>query len=321
MNGIDRSIAFARTRDGCRISHFGHHVVVDGTVADVCACTIDPQECDGGALAAWARWCDRVPIGQIPGLMAECGAVCEGQWSRTYTVVHLNGAILEIDGESFDYPLAAYELEWSLRPQGAAVVLGPSAVLALVDFAIDGVLASRWLPAGVLERLSIVDTPHSPYPPQHRANGAPRPVGTGNPGVIDDATFLLLQRSERWQRPLNALYNINRRNLSVSHSTVAEHPSVAVVIDALVAEGEPTIAASNWIGTWHLQSPDGRCWGRRPLAINLHVSELLEAADWAVSPPRAACICDPIEGEIFGLAPSLLVKALPSATTLDEVRS
>jgi hypothetical protein len=321
MNGIDRSIAFARTLNGCAISHFSHRVVVKGAVADVCACTIDPHDCDDRARAAWAKWCDRVPIARIPSLTAECGAVSEGRSSCTYTVVHLNGAILEIHEESFDYPHGANELEWSQCPQGAAIVLGPSASLALVDFAIDGVLASLWPYARVLQRLRIVDTPHSPYPPQHRANGAPRRVGTANPGVIDDATFLLLQRSERWQRPLNALYNINRRNLSISHSTVAAPPSVAVVIDTLVPEGEPTIAASDWIGAWHLQSPEGRYWGRRLLSINLNVSELLEAADWAVSPPRAACICDPIEGEIFGLAPSLLVKALPPTTTLDEVQS
>jgi hypothetical protein len=321
MNGIDRSIAFARTRDGCAIGHFSHRVVVDGAVAEICTCTIDPQDCDDGARAAWARWRDRVPIGQIPGLTAECGAVREDGWHHTYTLVHLNGAILEIDGVSFDYPLVADELEWSQRPQAAAVVLGPSAVLALVDFAIDGVQASRWPHAGMLRRLGIVDTPHSPYPPQHRANGAPRQVGTANPGVVDDAAFLLLQRSERWQRPLNALYNVNRRNLSVSHSTVAEYPGLAVVIDAMVPEGEPTVAASGWIGTWHLQSPEGHCWGRRPLSIDLHVSELLETVDGAVSPPRAACICGPIEGEIFGLAPSLLFSALPPATTLHEMRS
>ncbi|MCH4561005.1 MULTISPECIES: hypothetical protein [Mesorhizobium] len=320
MNRIDRSVVFARTSDGLATSHFSHRLVIDGAAADVRSCSIDPRDCDGPARTAWARWQSRVPVSRSRAVTAECGIVREGRQTRTYTVVHLDGAILEIDEIDFDHPKTTDELEWSQRPQHAAMVLGPSAVLALVDFAIDGVLAPRGpAGAGALAPLSIIDTSTSPYPPQHREDGMTRPLCTANSGVADDATFLLLQRSERWQRPLNALYNVNRRNLALYHPATVDNPPVALVIDTLVAEGEPTTAASNWIGRWHLRSPTGGGWGSGPLSIRWDVSQLLEATLGAVSPPLPACVRDPIEGDIFGLAPSLLVGRLPQGSKLDKV--
>jgi hypothetical protein len=153
--------------------------------------------------------------------------------------------ILEIEGETFRHPQRSDCVQWGGITDDTAVVLGPSAILALVNFTLDGVLevtnARSWpFPAG----FALIDTRHSPYAPQHYDKDDPRPVGTAHADIIEGGTFMLLQRSERWQRPLNALYNVSRRNLALDHSVFLEPPRLAVVLDTLVAESEPTLAAS-----------------------------------------------------------------------------
>ena len=322
MSVIDRSIAFARTRDGRAATHFRHRVTIDGAAADVSVCAVDPSDFDASARAAWERWRSHVPDTSGRPLIAECGLLREGQVERPYTVVHHDGTILEIDGMIFDYPTNADPLEWSLRPVSVPLVIGPSAVLALVDFALDGLLGpERAHGCPLHEGFSIVDTPHSPYAPQHREAGASRLVGTVNSGIVDDATFLLLQRSERWQRPLNALYHVSRRNLAISYPVERAEPPDAVVIDTLAAECEPTLAASDWIATWHVRSHNGSRWGRGHLSITWEIPRVLDAVCGAVSPPLPGCIRDAIEGDIFGLAPSLLLDARSSTLAFAEMAS
>jgi hypothetical protein len=325
MSLIDRTIALARTCDGRAVEQFGFCVRIEDGRAAVGECRTDPAMFATEACAAWTQWASIVPDGRRRGLIAEAGVVVAGTRTTRYSLVHADGAILEMDDAVQSHPASSDSIAWAEVPDGAALVLGPSATLALADFTLDGVLgvedAGSWpFPADI----EIADTAHSPYPPQHRDESGPVVISPRamNQATGDDEAFMLLQRSERWQRPLNALYNIARRNLALGHrAAAAPAAEFVVVIDTLRAESEPTLAVSSWLATWYAEMPSGRRWGRERLALRCQSPFRGGGIGGAITPARPACICDPIEGDVFGLAPALLVASRASPFSIEAVPS
>lgn len=305
---VDRTIVRARCADGRASHQFACRIRIDGDSAVVGDCELACDRLDEAARATWRRFAERLPAERRRQLVAEAGLVRDGKACRRYTVAHANGALLDGLGVRSAMPERSDTVGWRDVPDTVALVFGPSAVLALVDFTLDGLpgRAHRWpFPS----KLRLEDTGRSPYPPQHRDDPPPLPIepDTRASAAREDATFLLLQRSECWQRPINALYNVRQRNLAVAWTGPTADPARAAVIDTLTAESEPTLASSGWLATWYLRDPGGDRWGRERLALTVTGPDLLHAVTAAASSSRPACICDPIEGESYGTAPPLQV--------------
>ena len=307
----DRTIAFARSRDGRSTQRHSGRVRLCGDQAVVGGCDVDPAEFIDRACEIWRHWRRLLPADRGTQLVSEVGFVRDEDWTRTYAVAHANGAILDCADRQFPAPLLPETVSWSEVPENRTLVLGPSATLSLVDFILDGmpgVLDSRDWPFA--PNLVIEDTTFSPYPPQVGRNDGVIRVEAANMGFDDghDTAFMLLQRGERWQRPVNALYNVRRRNLAIrcddGHRGADE---ARVVIDTLTAEAEPTLARSRWLATWYLDQAMGLRWGRERLGLCVDTGRALRGPLVAIGLPQPACICDPIEGEIYGIAPSLEV--------------
>ncbi|MDI1286534.1 MAG: hypothetical protein PSV46_19260 [Reyranella sp.] len=316
----DRTIVFARSRDGRTTQQFASRIRIAGHQAVIGDCDLDPAEFVDSACRLWRRWQQLLPDDRCGQLVSEVGLVCDQDRTRPYAIAHANGAILDGDDRYFAASARPATVSWADLPAEATLVLGPSATLALVDFVLDGI-------PGVLDRsdwpfasnLVIEDTALSPYPPQIGGNSAPIRI---NPEHLacdgcDDGAFMLLQRSERWQRPVNALYNVRRRNLAISCDGGHRRSGDAmVVIDTLTAETEPTLARSRWLATWHLDQPMSRRWGGERLGLAIETGCVLQSITAAVGAPRPACICDPIEGEIYGTAPSLALARSAITTSM-----
>lgn len=305
---IDRTIVYARCADG-RVGHqFACRVRIDGDSAVVGDCELASDDLDEAARARWHQFAQRLPQERRRQLVAEAGMVREGDVCRGYAVAHANGALLDGLGARFAMPECPNTVGWCEVSENVPLVFGPSAVLALADFTLDG-LPGKQHQWPFPSELRIEDTSRSPYPPQHRDDPAPLPIEPDlrTSAAPEDTTFLLLQRSERWQRPINALYNVRQRNLAIAWSGSADEPARAAVIDTLTAESEPTLASSAWLATWYLRDPAGDRWGRERLALAMRSADVLHAVTAAAGPSRPACICDPIEGEAYGMAPPLQV--------------
>lgn len=305
---VDRTIVHARCADGHASHQFACRVRIDGNAAVVGDCELACDSLDEAARAMWHRFAQRLPQARRRQFVAEAGMVIDGGSRRRYAVAHANGALLQGLGALFAMPEYPDTVGWLDVPETVPLVIGPSAALALVDFTLDGLpgTAHRWpFPS----ELRLEDTGRSPYPPQHRDDPPPLPIGPDmrTSAAQEDATFLLLQRSERWQRPINALYNVRQRNLAIAWSGPTSEPATAAVIDTLTAESEPTLASSAWLATWYLRDPAGDRWGRERLALAMRGPDVLHAVTVAVGHSRPACICDPIEGEAYGIAPPLQV--------------
>jgi hypothetical protein len=305
---IDRTIALARSRDG-RVAHeFGCRIRIDGEHAMIGSYDLDPRTMADAACRAWRRWTSILPDERCSQTVTEVGLVRDEGHTQTYSLAQANGSILSEEPAQV-LPRRTDTLAWPVGLPDAPLVLGPSATLALSDFILDGIAGpldgDTWPFAA---RLRVEDTPHSPYPPQHRDGPAVR-VGPATLAADEqDPAFMLLQRTERWQRPVGALYNIARRNLAIGwDGDTARQPGTMIVIDTLTAETEPTLATSRWLGTWYLDAHDGRRWGQGRLALMIDTSRVLRTGAVAIGPPRPACICDPIEGEIYGFAPLVAI--------------
>jgi hypothetical protein len=307
----DRAIVFARSRDGHTTQQFAHRVSIDGASACVGACDRDAAEFTETACAEWNRHAATLPPDRRRQLVAEAGQVFDRGYDRHYSIVHAQGAILGGRDRPPGLPAHPGMTEWAKVGKPYSLLLGPSATLALVDFILDGMPGAMDPAAWPFDAgLTIDDTGCSPYPPQHREDPTPQRIG---PAVTvrdegDDIAFMLLQRSEVWQRPVNALYNMRQRNLAIDcDDAVSDLSGPVVVLDTLSAEAEPTLARSSWLATWYLHRPDGSVWGRERLAVTIETSRVLRSGIRAAGRPQTACICDPIEGDNYGTAPALLI--------------
>jgi hypothetical protein len=301
-----RTIALARTFDGTVVHEFGFSVNGFGSEVTPGCCAADPADFVEGARRLWAAWAPYVTLGRICGLVAETGAVVDGTRNCRYRMVRVGATILDPRPSASRAFAGTREMRWMDTSPDAAIVLGPSAVLALAAFAVDAATISipehRWPFAPFL---SVCDTGSSPYPPQNRSGGDPIELGPTELGGRADPDFVVYQRSERWLQPLDSVYGVFRRNLIVRCTRAARPATESIVLDGLTAEDEPTLDRSNWIATWHSDSQSGRHWGFESLAVMLPPAPMLHLVLGAVGAPTTGCVCDSIEGDTFGIAPAL----------------
>lgn len=182
------------------------------------------------------------------------------------------------------------------------VVLGPSAVLSLtsgmLEMAEDGdrvKLPRKAVPGW----LSVHPTARSPYPP-HDA-----PPGVED--VPDDqwaAIIYWATRTEHWKRPM--------RTTRASRGQYEVHVSLPVVSagPALWVEALTSLDTRGryWQASLSVGGADGRRWLTQPWPIEIGAEELLEAAAGQVDSLRPAMDRDPVDGESFGWAPTLLAR-------------
>ena len=324
MSVIDRQITLARTTDGYGLESFGCRVRVFAQQAQIVPSEIDPTPFANTALETWRAWSKTLPMIRRNSLVSEVGLVVDNGEENHYGLVHSAGAVLALSAS--DNPCPALDpIGWMEVPD-APVVLGPSATLTLVDFLLDGATAEadtdRW---PFSSNLIVEDTPASPYPPQGCCRATTiRPAALFQTDAVedDDTAFMLLQRTDRWQRPVNALYNFRRRNLAVTDRRTASPPRGSmIVLDGLTPESDPTPNRASWLATWRLKTSAGRRWGVEPIAIVFEGRALLDAAIGALGCPAPACIADPIDGYVFGAAPALLLRRKASDLSADPVRS
>ena len=320
MTDINRQIAFARTRDGKRAELLAFRILVDGPRAWSAACELEPKLFGGEALDSWRRWGAILPPFRTRALVTESGIVVENGAATPYFVAHSAGTVLGLGGSFGAGRQSSVSIAWDAVPD-SPVVLGGAAVLCLTDFLLDGLLGAGGAePWPFPEALVVEDTAVSPYPPQSRPDSAPICLASGIAPPADDTAFMLLQRGERWQRPLNALHDIRRRNLRVRHRSEVGWPERAIVIDSLVPENEPTHQECAWLATWQLRTLRGSRWGVEPIALRFAAGDVLRRAPGAAAASEPGCVPDAIEGDVFGTAPALVLRESANALHASAVR-
>jgi hypothetical protein len=276
----------------------------------------------------------RLPQGLRRGLAVEAGGVRStlrgnGEeaplFVHSYRMASCRGVVLGIHeadaANSFAIPwkdiLEAEDLDSSMP-----VVLGPSAVLALVSYALE-VTGSHLAAQGDSEvpGITVLDTAASPYPPQHHPfeeDGTPSPdrplIAEGrwanrreHAGDDVDPLFFLLTRPERALRPLAAATHFNRRNLAVECNRSVPIPTPAVMVDSWRVRVGPRRGAVPFHAELSRLAPDGeRLAVSRAVPLSLDPWWLLARIEGAGGPAAPAVDEDPIEGDGYGAAPTLV---------------
>jgi hypothetical protein len=266
-----------------------------------------------------------VEAGEVRSLLRRNGEEVS-LFERGYCMASCRGAILEVRENGG--PLEPFHSPWTgVRTaeqidSTLPVVLAPSAVLALVSYALE-VTGSHVATQSQAEApgMTILDTAASPYPPQHHPFEGD---GTGSPDrtLIDegswrdreehagddvDLLFFLLTRPERALRPLAAATHFNRRNLSVRCSRTAPLPVPAILIDSWRVRVGPR----SGVVPFHAEVSSLEPGGER-LAVITNVAlqcdpwEVIAGIRGACGPAAPAVDEDPIEGDGYGDAPTLL---------------
>jgi hypothetical protein len=264
-----------------------------------------------------------VEVGEVRSRLAGTGSAAP-LFVRGYSLATCRGVVLGLGGagaDPFAGPWSGVVSPEELHP-GLPVVLEPSAVLALVCFALEvasgdaGGRDAAPLPGG----LTVVDTAASPYPPQHHpfeADGAPSPdrplIEEGrwrhrdaHRGGDVDPLFFLLTRPDRALRPLAAATHFSRRNLAVRCRRAVPLPAPAVLIESWRVRVGPRSGAVPFHADLSLRTDDGRRLAV-PTVLGLHLDpwEILRRILGACGPAVPALEEDPIEGDGYGEAPPL----------------
>lgn len=296
-----------------------------------------PAALERAAAASLGEIAGELPEGLRDRLAVEAGEVrsslCrDGSetplFSRGYRLARCRGVVLGLREAGDDRPfappwtgaIAAAEIDPSLP-----VALAPSAVLALVSYALEvtgGHVDAR--KAAEMPGITVLDTAASPYPPQHHpfeGDGAPSPdrplIAEGrwsnreeHAGDDVDPLFFLLTRPDRALRPLAAATHFNRRNLAVRCSRAAALPSPAVLVDSWrVRVGPRSGAVPFHAELSRLDADGGRLAVIPAVALSFDPWEVLArvlGAGGPAGPAGPAIDEDPIEGDGYGEAPTLV---------------
>ncbi|HET9210880.1 MAG TPA: hypothetical protein VFR03_10810 [Thermoanaerobaculia bacterium] len=249
-------------------------------------------------------------------------------FSRAYRLASCRGVVsgLREGGESgaFAFPWTGTLDAGKIEPE-LPVILGPSAVLALVSYALEVTGGHISVESGAeLPELTVRDTAGSPYPPQHHpfsGDGSPSP---DRPLIVDgrwlnreedagdhvDPLFYLLTRPDRALRPLAAATHFNRRNLEVACGRTAAAPREAVLVDSWRVRVGPRSGAVPFHAELSYVGPDGaRLAVPQLVALRVDPWRLLDGVEGASGPARPAVDEDPIEGDAYGEAPPLVTGA------------
>lgn len=245
-------------------------------------------------------------------------------FSRSYRMAACRGIVLGIhsnDDQAFDSPWTGI-----VGPEaiGASlpVILSPSAVLALVSYALEA--TGDHVKARTQEEvpgITVLDTATSPYPPQHHPftqDGSFSPdrllIEEGrwcnreeHAGDAVDPLFYLLTRPERALRPLAAATHFDRRNLAVRCSREVVPPSPAVVIDSWRVRVGARSGAVPFHAELSCSGRDGeRLAVSQPVVLELDPWWLLGRIEGASGPAAPAVDEDPVEGHSYGSASTLV---------------
>jgi len=294
-----------------------------------------PRHLEAQSGASCAATAARLPAALRPSLAVESGRVAarlygpqrqpEVLFARSYQMATCRGVVLgvrgRISGDAFTPPWSG-TLGEQEAPPGLPLVLAPSAVLALVSYAVEATGGQLALAsAGARPPLDVVDSAASPYPPHHHpfeGDGTPsaeRPLLAGGrwcdradaAGTRVDPLFYLLTRPERALRPLAAAIRFNRRNLRVACKRVVARPPRAVVIDSWRVRVGPRIGVVPFDAWVAVSRPDGaRLALAAPCALALDPWQVLAQVRGASDASAPAIDEDPIEGDGYGRAPELL---------------
>jgi hypothetical protein len=293
-----------------------------------------PRRLERRAAAGFAATAARLPEELRPWLAVETGEVrarlCgRGEervlLARRYQMASCRGVVLGMRGRAGGGPFAppwTGTLPARDLPPDLPLVLAPSAVLALVSYALEvtgGHIAAQ--SAAMPPQLTVLDTAASPYPPQHHpfaGNGAPSPdrqllaggrwcARREHASERVDPLFFLLTRPDRALRPLAAATHFNRRNLAVECGRAAPRPPRSVVVDSWRVRVGPRAGAVPFHAHLTCAMADGaRLAATEPVALDLDPWQVLARVLGGCGRSAPAIDEDPIEGDNYGRAPELV---------------
>jgi hypothetical protein len=341
MNGSStvRELAHARTGAAGPLTSTSVELTVEaradaGVAVRFSAPRERPEALERSARRSLDATLERLPGPLRPRAMVELGEVRarirrdgveRPLFAAGYRLARCRGVVLAIEDAretgAFDSPWSG-TMEASALDERLPVVLAPSAVLALVSFALEvtGGHVDERRDANV-SGLTITDTSRSPYPPQHHPftstgeDAADRVlVDAGrwcdraeHAGDDVDPLFYLLTRPERALRPLAAATHFNRRNLTVECGREASLPSPAVVVDSWRVRVGPRRGRVPFHAELSYLGADRERLAVVPtVALELDTWDTLLRVQGAGGATAPAVDEDPIEGDGYGTAPVLV---------------
>ncbi len=277
------------------------------------------------ALPEAARDHLEVEIGHVRSVLLQDGSE-RPLLDQDYRLASCRGVVLEVcEGEGFRSPWMGSLDPAELDP-ALPLVLGPSAVLALLSYALEltGSHVEARSPAP-MPGLTVIDTAASPYPPQHHPFASDGAASPDRPLLEDgrwrdreehagegiDPLFVLLTRPDRALRPLAAATHFNRRNLAVRCARAAHLPPAAVLVDSWRVRVGPRSGAVPFHAELSRLGPGGeRLAVTTTVGLSLDPWEVLARVEGACGPEAPAVDADPIEGDSYGSAPPLVTGLL-----------
>lgn len=231
-----------------------------------------------------------------------------GSGRGIYALATCSDVLVTLDGHLSPAPVTPWRGTFpaSELDRDLPVVLGPSAVLSLtsgmIEMAEDGErvkLPRKAVPGW----LSVHPTARSPYPPHDAPPGIEDVPDDQLPDEQRAALMYWAARTEHWMRPM--------RTTRASRGQYEVHASLPVlsVGPALWVEALTSLDTRGryWQASLSVGRADGRRWLTQPWQIEIGAGELLEAAG-QVDSLRPALDRDPVDGESFGWAPTLLAR-------------
>lgn len=196
------------------------------------------------------------------------------------------------------------------------VVLGESAVLALVEesFALAASTADTAGPS-IQSKLLVEEAAESPYPPHALRtplmDGARAPLSEASTdgsdlGALRSSAVALLLQPGRWSRPYAALTTDAVGCLAITAHSSRALPARALVVDSLLSLADGA-GPHLWEAELSLLDPEyGLAAGAAPVTLILDARQVLANALGMTGGRRPALVRDPILGDRYGIAVSLL---------------
>jgi len=197
------------------------------------------------------------------------------------------------------------------------VILGASAVLAMIEQVLEFVSTNdAHTGTTISNHLSVFESVISPYAPHSSPLAALGEEWSNRRTLIDQGVFKkfavrgpdsqLFLRPERWSHPFGALSTDSLGSLSVTCDRKAALPKRALFAEALtpLSSGFGLIL---WEGLFSVMTgKNKRLVDDAPIKVRLDAWQVLSQINGAVEAPRPALASDPIAGDRYGIAPSLL---------------
>jgi hypothetical protein len=180
------------------------------------------------------------------------------------------------------------------------VVFGPSAVLSLTAGALEMLEdpeRTKTPVKAVPNWMSVKSVSRSPYPP----HDAPLDI-EDVPNEQRDAIIYWAARTEHWMRPMRTT-RASRGQYEVHAALPLVSVGPALWVECLISLDT---RGRYWQASLSVGRDGGRWWLTQPWSVEIRADELLGAAVGQVEPLQPALDRDPVDGESFGWAPTLL---------------